>query len=425
MQLPLWKPALLQLYRLAVLVGIAWMVHELHLRLRIDGDTPLAVTEVTSFYPKAKELKLDHSERMGMFVLDDAGQQLGYVVRTMPMSAAIIGYAGPTDTLIALDNEFKVLGIKIRKSEDTRTHVADVATDRHFMKTWNGMNWDKVAGLDLQKAGIEGVSGATKTSLAVAESITYRMKLANDKRAYKAVVKIRSSDIGLAVVIVLALVMAFTHLRGRKWMRRVFQVVVFGYIGLLNGDLIAQSLLAGWTKASVPWETAPGMALLVAAAFLVPLTAKRPLYCLHICPHGAAQEWLGRLRPAWRLRLPDALARGLEWLPGALLIVVLVTVMLQLPIDLATIEPFDAYVIRSAGWATIAIAIAGLIASIFIPQAYCKYGCPTGALLEFVRSHGAQDRFGRRDIFAAVMLVLTVLLYGGHGRVMNWIYGPA
>ena len=95
---------------------------------------------------------------------------------------------------------------------------------------------------------------------------------------------------------------------------------------------------------------------------------------------------------------------GLRWLPGLLLAMVLVITILLLPMDLAHLEPFDAYSLRAAGAATLAIAVLGLAASLFVPMAYCRYGCPTGALLEFVRAHGPSDRFGRRDLAAQVVL---------------------
>src|SRR5947199_71909 len=82
----------------------------------------------------------------------------------------------PTDTLIALDNDSRVLGIRIRSSWDTKEHVRDVAANDYFMKTWNGKTWDQVAGLDPRAAGIEGVSGASLTSMAIANAIQHRFK---------------------------------------------------------------------------------------------------------------------------------------------------------------------------------------------------------------------------------------------------------
>ncbi|MEW6303369.1 MAG: 4Fe-4S binding protein [Verrucomicrobiota bacterium] len=415
----------LQLYRLGILALIVWLVRDHHVRLRIDGDLPITADEARGFLPTAAQLRTDHSAREGMFVLDANGAEIGYVIRTSPKGDAIIGYAGPTDTLIVLDKDWKVLGIKIRRSDDTHTHVGDVAADKYFMKTWNGMTWERVAEMDLQKAGVEGVSGATLTSMAMAEAIVHRFKSATDALAAKPQWRVRVRDIGTSLVVCAAIFLCLTHVPGRKWIRRVFQVLVIVYVGFVNGDLLAQSLLMGWAKAGVPWTLAPGLVLLAVAAFIIPWTTKKPLYCLHICPHGAAQELLGRVLPEkYRLKIPGGVLAKLRWLPGLLLGVVLIVVMLALPLDLASVEAFDAYLIKSAGVATVAIAIAGLVAALFVPQAYCRFGCPTGALLEFVRSHGQQDRFGARDIAAACMVALVAVLYWKYDAINAWIIGP-
>ncbi|MEJ6524143.1 MAG: hypothetical protein QNL65_08200, partial [Opitutales bacterium] len=48
----------------------------------------------------------------------------------------------------------------------------------------------------------------------------------------------------------------------------------------------------------------------------------------------------------------------------------------------AILEPFDGYVWEVAGVVTIAIALISLHTSAFVPMAYCRYGCPTGAMLK-------------------------------------------
>ena len=42
-------------------------------------------------------------------VLDDAGQRVGAVVRTSPTCDGVTGYQGPTDTLIVLDAQDRVV----------------------------------------------------------------------------------------------------------------------------------------------------------------------------------------------------------------------------------------------------------------------------------------------------------------------------
>ena len=93
-----------------------------------------------------------------------------------------------------------------------------------------------------------------------------------------------------------------------------------------------------------------------------------------------------------------------------LLIWVVIVAMTGMGVSLVGIEPFDAWVFRIAGPATITVAIVGLLASLFVPMAYCRFGCPTGALLDFLRLNARSDRFGRADAAAFGCLILAILL---------------
>jgi NosR/NirI family transcriptional regulator, nitrous oxide reductase regulator len=418
------RRVLLQLYRLAVVLVIAWLIRDVAVRQRAHGDAPIVVEEVRDFFPTAARLRPDDSARDGLFVLDRAGSELGYVVRTQPRCEDIIGYCGVTDTLIALDPDWKILGLKVRSSDDTKDHLRDVVMDRRFLKKWNGMTWDQAADLDLKKAGIEGVSGATMTSMAIARSVKARLQMSRDELAARPPLRFGWRDWGLIGVMALAGLMAFGPAAWRRRTKLAYQVFLIGYVGFVSGDLLAQSLIAGWSRAGIPWTTAPGLVLLLGAALLVPWVTRKPVYCHQICPHGAAQELIGRFRPAgWNVQLRADVVRGLEYLPAALLLLVLVTAMVALPLELAGIEAFDAYLVRSAGWATITVAVVGLVASAFVPQAYCRFGCPTGALLEFVRARGPTDRFSRRDGVALAMVALAVGLNGFYVPVLIWMKG--
>jgi polyferredoxin len=203
-------------------------------------------------------------------------------------------------------------------------------------------------------------------------------------------------------------------------------VLVIGYVGFINADLLAQTLIVGWSQNGVPWRTAPGLVLMLAAALIVPWASGKPLYCQQLCPHGHAQELLARIAPKrWRIALPKNLAAGLRWLPFLTLALIFGFVMLVLPHELAAFEPFDAYSVRAAGWATIAIAVAGLIAACFVPMAYCHYGCPTGALLNFIRGHGPADRFSRRDVAALCLVLLACALSRVDVHFHGWIRSDA
>jgi NosR/NirI family transcriptional regulator, nitrous oxide reductase regulator len=418
---------LLQLYRVAILVAIAWILRDHTVRLLVQSMRPLSLDEVRQVFPAANKLVEDAGPRKGWDVLGFRGEKIGYVLHTAPVSDSIVGYRGWTNTLIAFSPEMRVLGVRIRSSQDTVDHVSDVKGDPYFLKTWNGKSWDEVAGRTPEQAGIEGVSGATMTSMALAEGIVRRLRAADVAAAQPPIpFRVKARDIGLAIVVALGTVLAFTGTRGRGWMRRGFQILVMVYVGLINGDLLAQSLMVGWAQHGVPWQTAPGLVLLLAAALIIPWTSGKPLYCQHLCPHGHAQEWLARYVPKrWRISLPRGFEAGLRWLPTLTLGYVLAVVLLVLPQDLAAVEPFDAWLIRSAGWATIAIAVIGLGAACFVPMAYCHYGCPTGALLNFIRRHGPADGFGRREVAAFLLVALAWLLSRVHVTFHDWVKSPA
>jgi hypothetical protein len=54
-------------------------------------------------------------------------------------------------------------------------------------------------------------------------------------------------------------------------------------------------------------------------------------------------------------------------------------------------------------------------------MAYCRYGCPTGALLEFIRAHGRSDRFGRRDVAALLLVALAQVLAWKYQAIHAWL----
>jgi hypothetical protein len=176
--------------------------------------------------------------------------------------------------------------------------------------------------------------------------------------------------------------------------------------------------------------------LLAVVALLGPVITSKQLYCHHICPHGALQQLLAR-RVGRQWRFSPVLERWLTRLPFVLLGFVFLSVVWGWAVDLNALEPFDAYVIRFAepgtnitnvppllypfeeylsaviwvaGWASIAIACCGLVASLFQPLAYCKYGCPTGALFKLLRFTGDADRLGVRDWAAALLLITAALI---------------
>jgi hypothetical protein len=305
--------------------------------------------------------------------------------------------------------------IHVRKSFDNQPYVDYLNEDWSWSQLFEGLTLNELAQYDLEANGVEGVSGATFTSMAVARGViktaehAIKDPLLNEETTTSNW-KLTSADYGTLGMIFCGVLIATTHLRGIGWLRITFQLVLIGYVGFWNGDLLSQAMLVGWVQNGIPWNTAARLVVLVGIAFTLPVATKRNVYCTHLCPHGALQQ-LARNRLKFQFHPGKNLKRLLSLIPIGLLAWVIVVAMLALPFSLVDVEPFDAYLFRIAGWSAIAIAILGLIASLFVPMAYCRFGCPTGAMIEYFRRTRQSDRLHPADAAAFALLILTISLY--------------
>lgn len=383
-------------------------------------ETP-RIDEIKILFPEVKKL-----ETVGrrLRVVGSDGKTLGYVLRTSPEADNVSGYRGPTDLLVGISPDgLKVTALKIRKSFDTEDYVEIVRDDEDYLRSFSGRTVAEIANLDYKKEGIEGVSGATQTSWAIAEGLKRRLAAEVATGSKPTRNWFQPNDWAFAGVVAGALLLAFSPLRGKRWLRLGWLGIMIGYVGLAGGGLLSLSLFQGWATHGPAWQAAPGLVLLGLAALILPWATRRQVYCHQICPHGAAQQFLGALGRKMRSRSRTSPARALspyfsrlESIPALLLAGAVIAILLHIPVNLALIEPFDAWVWQAAGTATITIAIIGLAASFFIPQAYCRFGCPTGALFNFLRSFGSGDRWGARD-WAALGLLAAGLLCVGFTRI--------
>ena len=370
---------------------------------------PVTLGEVQALFTNATRMLLEQSRWR---VLDASDRLLGYATRTSPQADNVSGYRGPTECLVALAPDGRtVVGLRLRKSYDTDGYVEQIRRAEPFLRMFIGRSIQELAALETPtKEKVEGISGATQTARGVVEGV--RRRFDAELKANSRVTRWRpqARDWGLAGVVAGALVMSFTSLRGHRRVRVAWQCFLVGYVGLVNHDLLSLALLGGWATSGLALKAAPGLVLLAAVAVLVPWGTRRQLYCHQICPHGAAQQLLGRVLPQ-RWSPPVKWTRVLELTPILLLGLALLTLLTGWRVNLASVEAFDAWVWRTAGVATLSIAGVGLALSLVVPQAYCRFGCPTGALLNFIRAAGSADRWGRRDSTALGLLLIGTIVF--------------
>ena len=374
-------------------------------------EEPLGLADVQKLFESATTFRPPRAD--GLSEVLSGAQHLGFVLRTSPIADNVIGYQGPNDVLIGFSPEEQVVGFALLRSYDNQPYVRYVREDWNYPTRFNEFTRQSLSSLDLEAAGIEGVAGATMTSIGVARAMMLAAKESLNPPAPAVdnhdMVQVTARDVGTMLITVMGLVIGLTSLRGRKRVRVGFQLLLIGYLGLMNGDMLSQALLVGWAKSGVSWTSSVGLVFLTGAAFVVPVFAGRNIYCSHLCPHGAVQQ-LVRNRLSWRVKLSKSATNRLSLVPGLLLLWVVVVATSGVAFSLVDIEPFDAWLFRIAGLATIAIAVVGLVASLFVPMAYCRFGCPTGALLQFVRTNRRSSDFTTRDGFAIGCLIVGAVL---------------
>jgi hypothetical protein len=349
----------------------------------------------------------DHPNWPGVKLMYDESRTLiGHALRTAPSQEYLHGYQGPTDVLIVLDaTADKVTRIRFRKSYDNEEYYERILDDADFLKLYDESTITGILGLDFDEKEIEGVSGATYTSWGIAESVERRLaRFQSDRTPVPFEVPWR--NIALVLLTAGAGLFSFTKIRGNPIARLLWQITVVITLGVILGDLLSQALILGWSRHGLPFSDSWGLVFLAAASFLVPWASGHQIYCHQLCPHGFLQRWLGKL-PVKSVRIPHKAHRLLGHLPSLFLVILVAAVILGASWNLADWEGFDAWLWRSAGLATIIIALVGLLASVFSPLAYCKYGCPTGALFNFLRKSAGSNRFGLRDVIAGLLCLLA------------------
>jgi NosR/NirI family nitrous oxide reductase transcriptional regulator len=364
-----------------------------------------ALGDLRLLFPDAVAIEPDPGDPSLIRVRGPDDIPLGWALRTSPAADRVIGYQGPTDALVGFDTENRVAGVAVLESFDNEPYVGYVRDDLAFRGLWRGMPIVELAGIAPAATGVEGVSGATMTSQAVAEGIVRAARERQDRGpaatgsvagAVAAWLRgIEPPQWGAIGLIAIGVVTAFTRLRGSWFGRLALPVAVLAYLGFGAGALLSQAQTWGWAQAGVP-RGAVVLAVLAVAAVLLPATTRRNVYCSHLCAHGAAQQLLVRFAKP-KGRVPAWLRPWLTGLPWALLALAILTAAIPLPLNLVDLEPFDAYLPLVAGIPALVIFAAGLLASAREPMAYCRHACPTGALLDHLRLNRQSGAFTWRD----------------------------
>ncbi|MEM9366527.1 MAG: FMN-binding protein [Planctomycetota bacterium] len=432
-------------------IGLTWGGRKPNGRsLEFDGVTGATLTSLAAAGGVLRRLGGEGKSLLfaGPLTLDDAkriwpdaqsvlGTEIAQVQRSDGSTAMLlrtgsfiddeIGYQGPTELLIGLETEGLIEVIRVRDSLDNEPYVGYVRDEKYsFWPEFQGMSLESLALWDPEEAGVEGISGATMTSMAVARTLP---RFANEitKRGGVAawLVKterpsitsrwialwnsIRWNAVDVATICLLLFLGVIHRFRWfHQRLRVAWLLMVIGVIGLWSGNLVSLALVSGWATSGISVHLAIGLVVIFAVALVSPPTRGSNPYCNQLCPHGAVQQLLRPgLRSRRRMQLPATLRRWIAYLPASTLMTVYLLLLLWPSTDVSGFEPFHAYLFWIATPIAIAFALATLLVSAFVPMAYCRHACGTGRLLDHLRIHARSERWNGFDFGATGLLILA------------------
>ncbi len=296
-------------------------------------------------------------------------------VSTAPLAKDVVGFGGPVPLRIHIGKDGKVQRIEALPNSETPDFFSRASV---LFRQWEGKT---VA--DASSLQVDAVSGATLSSRAIIANVQRGLACAAAQTPTQNTdTEVPASAVAALVVVLLgAVVPLFLH--DRRW-HTVQLLLNVGVPGLWAGTFVSYSLLLNVFVNGISLSAFATMAapvVMLVTAFVYPLFGRGGHYCAHICPFGSAQALAGRLgrrKPKMSQQLVRTLTllRNLLW---GVLMALMLTGVWSAWVDY---ELFAAFLVESASVGVLAAAAVVLVISVFVPRPYCRFLCPTGALMK-------------------------------------------
>ena len=304
-----------------------------------------------------------------------------FVVNTRVLAKDVQGYGGPVPLKIHIDKDGRLTAIEAEPNAESPSFF-DRA--KELFSRWQGKTIDEAMAED-----VDAVSGATFSSKAIIRNVQRGLAYAKQRSQWGedgSVGALETSAppiVALIAVLLGAVVPLFTNNRRLHLVQLVVNVVV---LGLWTGTFVSYTLFlrlfaGGVSLSAIGTLVAPLLMLIV--ALLYPLAGRSGHYCAHVCPFGSAQELAGKLSRR-KLRITPRVLRVLTALRNLLWGVLMALLLTGTCTAWIDYELFTAFIYSSASVWVIVLAVLFLVLSVWVPRPYCRFVCPTGALMKSV-----------------------------------------
>jgi hypothetical protein len=321
-------------------------------------------------------------------VKDKKGNVLGVAFVTSSVEPQVRGYGGEIDVLVGMNAKGTVTGVYVISHGETAEYFKHAGSDG-FLKRFVGRSVDR--GFD----DIDAISGATISSNAIKRDVQTAAFEVTKKLIDSGALKKEAGRVpnpfdilaAVAVIVLIAGAIAALLLPRRRWIRYVVWTASVITIGIWLNTPLTFGMFVDLGRAILP--AAAPLLILFGFALAAPLL-KGNLYCAYLCPFGALQEGAHRL-PLPKLGPHERVLRNASWLRWVVLLAVAFAVANGVA-AFRTIEPFALCFSRKVAVIALVQAAVVLVVAAFIKRPWCRYFCPTGAILDLVGQLGCRLR---------------------------------
>ena len=318
-----------------------------------------------------------------------------FVVNTKPLAKDVQGYGGPVPLKIHI-KDGRVAAVEAEPNAESPDFFNRA---KELLNHWQGKSVDEALAEE-----VDAVSGATFSSRAIIANMQRGLAYAKQHGQWgedgsvgalgTSASPIEGGSAGaletsappivaLIVVLLGAVVPLFYNNRRLHLVQLAVNVVV---LGLWTGTFVSYTLFlrifaGGVSLSAIGALAAPLLMLIV--ALIYPLAGRSGHYCANICPFGSAQELAGKLSRR-KLRITPRVLKLLSVLRNLLWGVLMALLLTGTCTAWVDYELFTAFLYSSASVWVMVLAALFLVLSVWVPRPYCRFVCPTGALIKSV-----------------------------------------
>lgn len=332
--------------------------------------------DICKLFPEATQSQV----RNDSIIVFKKMEKIGWAYNTSPFSDAIVGFASSVPLLMGFNNQDELVGFTLLTNYESPDFVQDIESSG-FMEQWNGLSVNEVA-----NAHVDAFTGATLTSKAIIKTLKHSTaKLSNQSVSLSVSTDLKGMIKIIAGYLLVALALwQFFWPKTVKKLRTPFQMALVLILGFWMGTFLSLFSFHSWLIRGIDLPAKLFVFIILVLSIVLPLFTGKAFYCTHLCPFGASQDLVGKIRKK-RVSMPMHVKQFLSTLREKVFATIMLLLFVGVSFDLTNIEPFSAFLFHSAAAPVVFLAASFLILSIFIPRSWCNYVCPTGYLLETIR----------------------------------------